>query len=449
MEKYKLQKHDKSLFWKIFLPVLLESVINTLFGIADTAMLGHASNSAQAIASVGVNSAIINVSFNVPWAFCFGVTVCIAQAYGAKDYLKCKRATAQMLPILALIGVTVSSLMAIFAEQVVTFLGANDEIYADAVTYFRIIGYGQAFQIISCFVGSCYRGIGQNKLPMFIGISCGALNVLLNYCLINGHFGFPALRVAGAAWATTISKFIGMAASLLALFLADSTVKIRLRDIFKSGTDTIKSIMKLGSFSALEQLLIQGGYVLTTAITTVIPTAPYAAYQISLSAETMIWAVTNAFCAASTTLSGMAKGEGDLKKMKARVMFVWRVAVIFALVMGACYFFFGEGISSVYSEDADICHTSGILLKISWITLLAVATHQTLAGGMRGISHPKYPLISSGVSLWLFRVLVCFICVRLLGFGVISVVACTAADQVLRATLNMIFFKKCCKKEMP
>ncbi len=442
MEKYKITGRDSKLFVKMVIPVLIESIINTLFGIMDTAMLGRVENASRAIAAVGITGSLINMFIVLSAAFCVGFTAKISQHYGAQEYHKCHEITAQMMPILAAIGVVITAVMSFGAPLLVRFVGANSEIFEDAVSYFRIIGYGMFFHVMAIAVTSSFRGIGQTKLPMFYNIGAGVVNVFLNYCLINGHLGFPALRVEGAAIATTVSKVFMFLAAIIAIYRMDTIVKLKIKDKMMPKKETVMPSVKLGLSSALEQVILQGGNVLTTKIISVIETLPYAAYTIASNMESMVWAISGSYATVSTTLAGMAKGEGNTAKAKAYVGMILKISLTTASALAVAYFLFGANLATLYTDDGQVASLVGQMLKIFSIMLFGIFTHQSVAGAMRGMGYMKYPLIASLISLWACRVFGCLMCVRVLGLGVMSVVVCITADQLVRAGINLLFFSK-------
>jgi len=421
---------------------MLESVINTLFTIMDTAMLGHVPNSTQAIASVGLNTAVINLLVCVIANFCIGTTVVISQSVGANNMEKCRKTAIQMLPIMTVIGIFATVLLSTLAPVIITLLGANDEIKADAITYLRIIGYGLVFQTVTMYITAVFRGIGQTKIPMVYNLVAGVINIIGNYCLINGHFGFPALRVAGAAWATTFAKVVICFVSLYLFFKLETPIRPYKDEIFRPGLTHVAEVCKNGAYSALEQFVLQFGAVVTTSIITVIATTPYAAYQVALSVQSMIWAVTGIFGVAATSMAGMAKGEKNMQKVQTVTNYIWKLGMIVAAALFLVYFFAGGFIASLYTDKPEVYKLTGKLLRLASPMLFGVCTHQTLAGCMRGVSYPKYPLVSALISLWLCRVIGTFIVVRLLGLGIEWVVVCATADQMSRALVNMFFYNK-------
>lgn len=440
--KYKITGADMRLFWKIIIPVLIENIINALFGIMDTAMLGKVDNAAEAIAAVGLTGSSVNLFVCVFTAFCVGITVKISQSYGAGNMYDCHRITAQTIPVMTLICLVLSSAMVIAAPYIIILLGARPDVAGDASDYLRIVAYGLFPQAITIITTAAFRGVGQTRIPMIYSISSGLLNVILNYILINGKLGLPAMRVAGAAWATTISKIAACIASVILLFTLDTPVKIKLRDFFRSGKEMIMPVINLGLSSGGEQVILQGGAVITTAIITVLPTATYAAYQVSVSIESIIWAISGAFCVASTSLAGMAKGEGDMKKARGIINFVWKAALVTAAAISLFYIFLGTKIALLYTDDTAVALEAGKLLRISFPMIFGIMTHQSVAGGMRGLGHPVYPLIASLISLWLFRVFGSFFCIRLMKWGVISLCIVIVFDQIARGIINLIFYRR-------
>ncbi len=440
MEKYKITGADRKLFIKMVIPVLIESIINTLFGIMDTAMLGRVENASQAISAVGITGSVINMFIVLSAAFCVGFTAQISQNYGAQKYHTCHEITAQMMPILFAVGVGVTLIMSLGAPYLVRFVGANAEIYGDAVSYLRIIGYGMFFHIMAIAVTSAFRGVGQTKLPMFYNIGAGVVNVFLNYCLINGNLGFPALRVQGAAIATTISKVFMFLAAIVAIYKIDSIVKLKPKDKMRPRKEVVMPSVRLGLSAVAEQLILQGGNVLTTKIISVIETVPYAAYSISVSMESLVWAISGSYGTVSTTLAGMAKGERNMPKARSYVAMILKVALITASALAVVYFLFGKQLAWMYTSETEVANLVGQMCKIFSLMLFGIFTHQTVSGAMRGMGFMKYPLIASLISLWLCRVAGCFITVRLLGLGVMWVVICITGDQLLRAGVNLFFF---------
>ena len=446
MTAYKPTLKDISYLFKLVIPIMTESLINMCFGIADTAMLGKSDGAAAAIAAVGVAGPIIDLFISITAAFCIGVTACIAQSYGAKDFENCKKITAHSVPLLAAFGLISSLVLVIFAPQLMKLQGANKEVFGNAVTYFRIVGAGCVFHFITIAVTAAFRGIGQSKLPMVYNLAAGAINVFFNYCLINGNLGFSKMGVAGAAIATTLAKIIICALSLILLFKLDTAVKPSVAKGFKFKLSTLKPVVSLGSASAAEQMILRAGNIVSTMIISALGTASFAAFNISAQTEGFDWAIAGAFCAAATTIAGMAKGEGKPEKAFAMTKVIWCIALVFALATSFAYYFLGGNIASLYTNDKDVITHASQVLKVFSLITVGTCTHNVFAGAMRGMGYSKYPMLASLATLWVFKVFGSFIFATLLGYGVTAVAFCCVADQTVRGFINIGFFNRLKKR---
>lgn len=441
-----LSREDKKLFWRILIPVLIENIINTLFGVIDTMMLKKADNATTAIAAVGVTVAAINLAVCMATAFCSGFTVHIAQRCGAGDYAACRRASRISLPLMGSVGLLLSVGGMLFAPLLIKILGANAEIAADATLYFRIISSGFFAQIVTVTVCAVFRGIGQTRLPMFFNLAAGVLKVFLNFCLINGNLGFPALRVAGAALSTTIAKAFTCVAALLLLFCTRSLVRPKAQNGWGTWRDYMPTrqsmfpILQVGIFSGAEQMVLQGGNVVNTAILTVIPTVAYAGYQVSASIQEIAWALSGGLSIAVTSMAGMLAGRGDIDRVSSLNRLVMRYGLLIGSGVVILFLFFGMPMGGLFSEDPEVLRICTLLLKLYCLPVIAIFVHRTFSGVLCGISRPQGPLISSLISLWIFRVAGGFLSVRIWQMGVVAACICNGLDQVVRAALDGVFY---------
>ncbi len=441
-----LSKEDKKLFWHILVPVLIENIINTLFGVIDTMMLKSAENATQAIAAVGVTVAAINLAVCVATAFCSGFTVHIAQRCGAEDYKACRHASRISLPLMGTVGIVMSVGGVLLAPLLIKLLGANAEIAGDATTYFRIISAGFFAQIMTVTVCAVFRGIGQTRLPMLFNLVAGVLKIFLNFCLINGNLGLPAMRVAGAALSTTITKVFTCVAALLLLFLTPSLVRPKAQNGWGTWRDYVPTrqsmfpILQVGLFSGAEQMVLQGGNVVNTAILTVIPTVAYAGYQVSASIQELAWALSGGLSIAVTSMAGMLLGRGQMDQVSSLNRLVMRYGLLMGTGVVLLFFFLGMPMSTLFSADGEVLRISALLLKLYCIPAMAIFVHRTFSGVLCGISRPQGPLVASLISLWVFRVAGGFLSVRVWQMGVVAACVCNGLDQLCRALLDGVFY---------
>lgn len=203
-----LDGKDKHTIWRIVLPAMVELVLSQLFAMVDTIMLGQSSMSAVAIAAVGLTNNPVNMVNGVLTALHIGTTAAIAWAVGAGDDKAARAITRTALTLSLLLGLFASAVLFFPAGPLVTFMGAQADTYPYARQYMQIVALGMLPAMIGFGCTASLRGVGLTRLPMAYNLAGNLLNVIGNYALIYGHFGLPALGVAGAAISTTLSRYV-------------------------------------------------------------------------------------------------------------------------------------------------------------------------------------------------------------------------------------------------
>lgn len=436
--EYKLSRRDVGFFLSIMLPALVEMILSQVFSMVDTIMLGRMPDSAVILAAVGITTSPINLVVCVVTAFCIGTTATVAFFTGAGRHEQARSATRQSLLLMAAAGIVLTIVCIVFAEPIIRFSGAKEETLPLAVAYYRLIAAGFFFQSITISITASLRGVGITKVPMLYNLASALINVILNYMLIYGKFGCPALGIHGAALATTLSKIVAFLVSAGLMLFGKLSVGIRKGDSFKPDLPILKRILHIGITSGMEQVILQSGAVLSTKILSIIPTTDFAAYQIAASVEGIAWQPGAACCAASTTCMGQALGEGRPDKAHAMTKMIFLTALCLSGVMVVLFLTCGYPIASVYTTDTAVAQTASRILAYCAAALPGVSTHQTIAGALRGAGDTKTPMIASLCSLWIFRVALSFLLVQVLGMGVIAMRVCISLDQLVRAAINLL-----------
>ena len=438
LSEYKLTRRDVGFFLSIMLPALVEMLLSQVFSMVDTIMLGRMPDSAVVLAAVGITTSPINLVVCVMTAFCIGTTATVAVYTGAGKHEQARSASGQSLFLMAVSGIVVTVVCIAFAEPIIRFSGAKADTLPLAAAYYRLIAAGFFFQSITISITAALRGVGVTKIPMLYNLAAAFVNVLLNYILIYGKLGCPAMGIHGAALATTLSKLIAFGVSVGLMFFGGLSVGFRRGERFRINLPIMKRILKIGITSGMEQVILQSGAVLSTKILAVIPTADFAAYQIAASVEGIAWQPGSACCAASTTCMGQAIGEGRPDKAHAVTKMIFFTALAMSGVLVLVFLFCGHPLASVYTSDTAVAGTAAKILLYCAVALPGVSTHQTIAGALRGAGDTKTPMIASLCSLWIFRVALSFLLVRVCGMGVLAMRVCISLDQLVRAAINLI-----------
>lgn len=432
---------NKRSFYNILFPAVVEIIFNQLFSLVDSVMVGHIPDSTVAVAALSLCNSPINLVICVANAFFIGSTAIIAWYYGAEDKEKMYETAHQSLMLAAFSGLSVTALAYFFAPQIMGFVCGKSETLGIAVLYYKTNALGFFFQVVGICVTACFRGKGITKIPMIYNISGNALNVVLNYILIYGKLGFRPMYVKGAALATVISKIFIFTVSILFFIFHKKGFRPKKNKFSLRLSEHVRHrMLRICFTSACEQLILQSGATLTAKIISVLPTNHIAALQITSNLESFAWSTGDACCTAATSLFGKSLGEGRQDRAKAylKLSEIW--ALIFSAAEVMLFCFGGRIICPLFTNDTSIYGEITSLLMIAAVGLPFINTHKTVSGALRGAGDSTAPLISSLISLWIFRVLLGYVLISVLGMGAVAYRWCLNFDQFVRMTAMLIFY---------
>lgn len=430
-----LDKIDRKRIMTLTLPAMVELLFSQLFAMVDTVMLGQTSMSAIAIAAVGLTTNPTNVVNGVMTAMNIGTSAAVAWAVGGKDFKSARQIARVAITINVIFGLFASLLMFFSAQAVVTFMGAEPDTLVYATQYMQITAWGMLPACIGYGVTSALRGSGETRLPMIYNLIANLFNVIGNYVLIYGKFGMPEMGIAGAALSTTISRCIAGVLALFTLYFRKNPIQIPVRGDYWPRIATVKQIAGVGVTSMLEQLLMQVGFIFFAKTVSGLGTAVFAAHQIGLSVNGLTWMPSQAFGVAATTLVGQAIGAGEKNKAREFMRQIRRYSLLTAVIMSAMFLTLSHPITRLYTNDAEVARMAGTVLKLIALGMPGICIQLPLSAGLRGAGDAKYPLISSAVSIWFFRVLVAPVFVYTFGWGLNGAWYTIVLDQTLRAVI--------------
>ncbi len=427
------RRHVVALAW----PAVFEQLLVTLFGMVDMMMVGVVGP--QAIAAIGLTNQPMFLALAAFQALNVGTTALVARFVGAGDISEANVAIRQSLTVVAILGTVATALVYIFAEPMVIFMGAKDEALGYAVTYLRVVGLGLLPQTIGMCVTAVLRGAGDTKTPMRFNIIANLFNVVGNYLLIGGKFGFPAWGVFGAAFATTLGRVIGCILSLNVLLNGKSLLRISLRDKFQIRWDLITRVVRVGFPSLLEQLLMRFGNIVFTKSVSGLGMNTYAAHQIGMNIQSLSFTPGHGFGMAATSLVGRSLGQ---KRPDNAEKYGWetrKVGQYVAFTMALIFFFGGRQIASLYTTDPQVIDIAASVLKVAAFIQPFQSSQFILAGALRGAGDTRWPLISTFIGVAGIRAALAVVFINVMHMGVKGAWYALLIDQLTRSIV--IYFR--------
>ena len=183
--------------------------------------------------------------------------------------------------LILIAAVIISTALVAFACDVIRLCGSNSDTHELATVYFKIVMGGMIFNCIQMGINSAQRGAGNTKITMRTNLASNTVNVIFNYLLIGGKFGFPAMGVRGAALATVLGTVVACAMSILSLFQKGCFVSIPfiLKNKILPSLSAFQALFRVGYSIFFEQILMRVGFMATSIMAAKMGTAAMAAQR--------------------------------------------------------------------------------------------------------------------------------------------------------------------------
>jgi len=376
--------------WQLAWPAMVELLLSTLFSMVDMIMVGRISY--QALTAVGLTNHPTMLALAVFQALNVGSTALVARFIGSGDIKNAKATVRQSMVLVTILGIVVSIAGYLLSPAIITFMRAEPDVYPMSVSYLQIVSLGWLFTTISLNVGAILRGSGDTMTPMRYNLLSNLLNVVGNYVLIFGKFGFPAMGVAGAALSTTLCRGVAAFLALRAIFNKNRNIGVSLKDDYRIDKNLLERLISIGLPSAMEQFLLRLGQVFFSRAVAGLGTAVYAAHQTAINISSLTFTPGQAFGMAATTMVGQSLGAKHPDVAEKAGLVARRMGLIIALAIAIVLFFFGYDVALLYVYDPEVARAAANALKILAIMQPMQSTQFILAGALRGAGDTRWPL---------------------------------------------------------
>lgn len=440
-------------------PSIIEAFLVGLIALVDNIMVGALGGTLgdNAIAGVGITGQPRMILFACVFSLNIGVTAVVARRKGENNKEKANETLAQSLTVCFFIVIITGILGYVFARPLMLFAGAqeNTQILEFAVEYFRITSIGFVFSSLAMMINAAQRGSGNTKISMYTNITANTVNLIFNYLLINGNFGFPRLMVAGAGIATVMGNVTAFSICLYKVTAGakeDSFLKLRLKsfNLFNSNKnfkslDSLKSVANVSLSAFVEQVFMRIGFFTYAKLVAGLnsETVPaLAAYTICMQIQNMSFTFADGLSIASSSLVGRSLGakRPDMAiiygKTSQKIGLVISFA-LFAIIISGRYFF--TGLFTQTESVIKLCVPIMILIAVSSPFQISQVV---LNGSLRGAGDTKFVAAISFVSIMFVRPGLTWLFCYPMGFGLIGAWMSLVFDQILRLTLAFKRFTK-------
>lgn len=391
-----LYKKSISIAW----PATIEGALMSIIGSVDMMMVG--SLGSEAIAAVGITTQPRMILLILAQALCVGTTALIARRKGEDNQKAANSVLNQSMYIITLIGILMTFIGYTFARPFMAFAGANADTIEMSTAYFRIISCAFLFNYWSLCLCAGMRAIGKTRITMVTNITANVINVILNYCLIGGKFGFPKLGIQGAAIATATGTFVSCCISFWFATRKDSYIRFRLR-LPRFDKNTLGGLLKVGSSSIVEAVCLRLGFLMNSKLIAGIGTAELAAYQIVQSSTSLSFTLGDGISTAGATLVGQALGAKRRDLAMANVRISRKLSVVTSIMLMILVLIFRDKIPLLFNDEANIIAGASLSFLVVVFGIIPQNGRVVYSGCLRGAGDVKYVAMCSLISVTVLR----------------------------------------------
>lgn len=409
-------------------PVVLETVLVSLVTSIDTMMVGGLGT--VAISAVGLTQQPHHLMLLPVVAFNVGIMTVVGRLKGAQKQIRAVHCLKMGILISFGLSLMVVVLMHLLMRYILLFAGAQADTIEPAMAYFRYVTCGMAFRSVGLTLTAAQRGIGKTNISLISNLTANAVNIFLNYCLIYGRLGFPALGIRGAAIATMVSYVVFMLIALASVCRPSSY--LYLFQETKSSNSDMQSIYHISKGSILDRFGHRLGMMLYFKIVAELGTAEFAAYSICSRFTNLSYSLGDGLGIAAAALVAQSMGA----KQNDQAVAYSRIGIKIAFFIGSVFMMMMISLRSyvlpMFSSDDTVlrlCEIGAVSIAIAGLVHIPEIL---ITGVLRGAGDTHYLARMSLISTMIFRPLSAWILADVLNFGVVGVYISLISEITIR-----------------
>lgn len=431
-----------SLLRKIALPIALQSLIGSSLNLIDNLMVGSLGE--LQLNAVGVSVQIFFIYWMLLYGISGGAATFISQFYGVNDFKNIRRTTGFTLTIAMGVGLIFFIAAEAFPQYILRIFTRFPEVIEEGSGYVRLAAPTFLMLAVTQPFTIALRATQQTRLPLYASAVALLTNTVLNYIMIFGKLGLPALGVNGAALATSIARLLEMGLILFVVFGRKNRIAGRLSEFFSYGKELAKRVYKNALPTTANETLWGLGTSMYVAAFARIGITEGAAIQACNTINNLFSLAAFSIGDAILILVGQKLGEGkpDLAYAMSKKIIV--VGLVIGLVLGGSVILAGDSILSLFDFTPEgAAYARKILIVYGAALWLALYNAMHITGTLRGGGDTRFAMLTETGTVWLIGVPLAFFTSLYLHWPIYIAVLAVKSEEVVKGMiLTKRYFSK-------
>lgn len=428
----------RRIIFAMAVPIMVQSVVQHVMILIDRGFLGNLD--ARYLAAVGNVMPIFNMFMFFLFSMGTGLTILVAQNIGAKEYAKAQRFSESAFFFFSVLSVIIFLVWFFGAKAIFTLFGAHGDILSFASRYAHILSFLFLFLGIDITAAGIMQGIGITRPIMFFGIVKSVINIVLDWALIFGRLGLPAMGLEGAALATVIATAIGAVGILItSTVMRGLPFHLSKRALLKPDWHYFQHIWKMGLPSGMEGFLWSSGQLVIVYFLNQIDGMAIGVYSLVIGIQILSLFMYQGFAKAAMTLVGQRWGEGDRKAAKETAFHCQRLSLMVSVACGLLFVAFPGFLAGLFTKDAGVVARAVPLLRLSGVYIQFQAVNIIMGHAIRGTGDTKWMMYSQ-IFGTVFVIGVSYLLIFQAGLGLVGMYLTMTMDEMSRGAVNTVRF---------
>lgn len=390
-------KYSYKKIWTITYPVLISLLMEHMIGITDTAFMGRVGETelgASAIASV-----YYMVLYMLGFGFSIGAEIIMARRNGERQYRSIGNIFFQGTIMLMMIAVVVLILSYTVSPPLLKMIISSPGIYDATISYTELRIWGLFFSLLSCMFRAFYMATTRTRILTLNGIVMVLSNIVLNYILVFGKFGFPAMGIAGAAIGSTIAEIISVLFFVLYTRLRTDYRKYGMFRFTRMSPMIQKQIFKVSSWTTVQYFISMSIWLFFFIAIERLGERPLAISNIVRNVSSMFYMLVSAFASTGTAIVSNLMGKNKAKEVLPVCGRIMKMCALTILPFFIVAMLFPSTIMSIFTDDAALIESAIPAMRVMLVSYFFNVPAYVLFLAISGTGNTRHALFIEIISI--------------------------------------------------
>ncbi len=389
-----------------------------IVSIIDTAMVGRLENSEIVLAAMGLGVLATWTITSFFSSLATGTHILVARRFGQGKHTEAGIVLNNSLFLNGVVGIVFGLIGYIYSFEIINLFSSDQQVAQAGSDYMKYRFLGLPFFLLAVSYRGFFYGIGEIRLFMFSALVSYLFNILFNYLLIFGSWGFPKMGIAGAGLASSLGMFLGFVFFVFVTFVPSYRTRYRYYDFLAIGLRYILPIVRIGLPVSFQNILILLGFLMFVALAGVIGTIEQAATQVVITALFLSFMPCFGLGIAAQTLVGNALGNNKPYIAYRNGIETGKIATIFTFCLGLIFFFAPDVILRILTPNENIIALSRPLLQLAGIAQVGYGFGIIMASSLQAAGATLYVMYAEIITHWLLFRPLAYVLGVVLNFGI-------------------------------